>query len=148
MERWSVRCTWRNWKRYNGQHLAYVRRKDVLPRLRNDRATCLLRRLCRLGLRGFCFFSGCLWAPPSKCASGIAKPTDKIQDSTPWSGLPERGGAGIRARVLRSEGAHRKIFINVVVLSILPISKEDRRYGNNRTTNRSAVPRIDTETNG
>ena len=84
----------------------------------------------------------------SKCASSIAKLTDKIQDSTPWSGLPDRGGAGIRARVLRSEGAHRKIFINVVVLSILPISKEDRQYGNNRTTNRSAVPGIDTETNG
>jgi DNA-binding XRE family transcriptional regulator len=92
---------------------------------------CLLRRLCRLGLRRFCFFSGCLWAPPSKCASGIAKPTDKIQDSTPWSGLPDRGGAGIRARVLRSEGAHRKIFINVVVLSILSYP---RRIGGMETT--------------
>src|SRR5262249_15992236 len=27
------------------QHLENLRRKDVLPRLRNDRATCLLRRL-------------------------------------------------------------------------------------------------------
>ena len=30
----------------------------MLPRLRNDRATCLLRRLFRLGLRRFCFLSG------------------------------------------------------------------------------------------
>src|SRR5215510_10298071 len=27
MERWSVHCIWRNWKKYNGQHLAHVRRK-------------------------------------------------------------------------------------------------------------------------
>jgi hypothetical protein len=36
------------------QHLENLRRKDMLPRLRNDRATCVLRRLFRLGLRRFC----------------------------------------------------------------------------------------------
>jgi hypothetical protein len=50
--------------RKHKQHLENLRRKDMLPRLRNDRATCLLRRLFRLGLRGFCFFSGCIRAPP------------------------------------------------------------------------------------
>jgi hypothetical protein len=34
-----------------------LRRKGLLPRLTNDRATCLLCRLFRLGLRRFCFLS-------------------------------------------------------------------------------------------
>src|SRR6266480_2054375 len=33
-----------------------LRRKDLLRRLRNDRATCWLRRLFRLGLRRFCLY--------------------------------------------------------------------------------------------
>jgi hypothetical protein len=37
------------------QHLENLRRKDLLPRLRNDRATCLLCQLFRLGLRRFCW---------------------------------------------------------------------------------------------
>ena len=36
------------------QHLANLRRKDLLPQLSNDRATCLLCQLFRLGLRRFC----------------------------------------------------------------------------------------------
>src|SRR6516165_7059606 len=47
--------TWQSRMGVYKQHLENVRRKDVLPRLRNDRATCLLRRLFRLGLRRFCY---------------------------------------------------------------------------------------------
>jgi hypothetical protein len=39
------------------QHLANLRRKDLLPQLSNDRATCLLCQLFRLGLRRFCCLS-------------------------------------------------------------------------------------------
>jgi len=38
----------------NQQHLENLRRKGLLPRLRNARLICLLGRLFRLKLRGFC----------------------------------------------------------------------------------------------
>src|SRR4030095_14079334 len=47
--------SWRSWG--SEQHLENVRQKGLLPRLTNDRATCVLCRLFRLGLRRFCFLS-------------------------------------------------------------------------------------------
>lgn len=41
-------------RQHHKQHLENLRRKDMLPRLRNNCATCLTRRSFRLGLRRFC----------------------------------------------------------------------------------------------
>jgi hypothetical protein len=40
------------------QHLANLRRKDLLPQLRNDSSICCLGRLFCLELCGFCFCAG------------------------------------------------------------------------------------------
>ena len=39
------------------QHLASLRRKDLLPRLRNDLSTCSFSQLFCLELCGSCFYS-------------------------------------------------------------------------------------------
>src|SRR6476620_2233513 len=79
------------------QHLENLRRKDVLRRLRTDRATCLLPRLFRLGLRRFCYefylskhpvrFACCMNTIHGRRISGPEKEHSMSEETTAIGGI-------------------------------------------------------------
>src|SRR5215510_10376974 len=102
MVRWSVHCIWRNWKKYNGQHLAHVRRKmychGCLPSLVEIAPAEGARIITSPPLRymlAFCFASVSVeygqYTRLSGTRSFHLRATQKL-----WLGWSHNGAVGVR----------------------------------------------------